>query len=61
MTIGVILAAIVALGTIAGGFVYLVKTGVWAFHKTTAEKDADIEKTVQDEKNSVDQGDRPKW
>jgi hypothetical protein len=55
------LAAIAAIGTIIGGIVYLVKTGVWAFSKTTAEKEQNIDKDVSDEKKSVDSGERPKW
>lgn len=41
-----ILAGIAALGTIIGGIVYLVKTGVWVFKKTPEESSQEIADAV---------------
>lgn len=59
MSIGAILAAIAAIGTIVGGIVYLVKTGVWAFTKTPEQKDATIDQQERDNLTKAEQDGRP--
>lgn len=61
MTIGAILGAIAALGTIVGGLVYMAKLGVWIFKKAPSERSNSIDEQIQKEKEEARKGGRPKW
>lgn len=59
MTIGAILAAITALGAIAGAVTYLVKTGIWALRKSPEQKAEDIKSDVKKNEDGFRKTGRP--
>jgi hypothetical protein len=62
MSIAAIIGAITALGAIAGVVKYWSQITVWLFSKSSAQKEQDIDKKVNDSENKVESGDgRPKW
>lgn len=60
MTVAGILGAIAALGTIVGGIVYLVKTGVWAFKKPLETKLEEADADSRKEEEYFEKNGRPK-